>query len=196
MRIWPPTVAGPPAVLQGLDNLAVKFLKSHCCVRVSGAGHPHSHAHSSSQTSEPRFGMEVPAEWDVTDPARCRIWQSNPSIVLHIDLRVCAIPNCEWRLQRSQLLSTLHWTVLPESSLPNVQELINGFLLQKLSCFFFFLSRKVSLWKISFSLYSFQCKHTLFDVVLFERDFWINNRIKENRCVLTAVIILSAGHTL
>lgn len=46
----------------------------------------------------------------------------------------CATPNCDWRLQRSQLLSTLHWTVLPESSLPTVPELINDFFRQKLHC--------------------------------------------------------------
>lgn len=94
---------------------------------------PPSH-HCSSHTHTTAWS-EAWGEWDVTDPARCRIWLSNPTIVLHIDLRVCAIPNCDWRLQWSQLLSTLHWTVLPESSLPTMPELINGFFQQKLHYF-------------------------------------------------------------
>lgn len=87
--------------------------------------------HRGSSRTHTAARSEAQGEWDVTDLARCHIWHSNPSIVLHIDSRVCAIPNCDWRLQRSQLLSTLHWAVLPESSLPTVPELINGFFQQK-----------------------------------------------------------------
>lgn len=75
-----------------------------------------------------QFGVKLDWEWDVTNPAHCRIWHSILSIVLHIDLHVCAISNWDWHLQRSQLLSTLHWTVLPESSSANCGRINQRFL--------------------------------------------------------------------
>ena len=140
LRLCVPLLCGhsPPAVHWGSGWIGLDYPETlHCVIERDWAPcsplplrqllHTHTHTHTTAR-------IEVRVEWDVTDPARCRIWHSNPSIVLHIDLRVCAIPNCDWRLQRSQLLSTLHWAVLPESSLPTVPELINDFFQRKLHC--------------------------------------------------------------
>lgn len=73
------------------------------------------------------------------EPSVRRVRRQQPSTLSHMTLKsersvaywfacVCAIPNCDWHLQRSQFLSTLHWTVLPESFLPTVPELISEFL--------------------------------------------------------------------
>lgn len=106
----------------------------------------------SSTPPHTRAPAQSGGEWDVANPPRCHIWHSNPSIVLHSDLRACAIPNCDWRLRRSQLLATLHWTVLPENFSANcarinqrkklrcVSFLYVGkkFVIDKVVCFVFF----------------------------------------------------------
>lgn len=119
-----------------------------CCEPpYTGTAAPHTQAPAQS---------EAGGEWDVANPPRCHIWHSNPSIVLHSDLRACAIPNCDWRLWRSQLLATLHWTVLPENFSANCGRINQR---KKLHCVsFLYVRRKFVIDKVFFVVVFFQLK--------------------------------------